>query len=133
VITENEDAFLISASDLTVMMCRRESWSWLFEFRSDAQNVTWTLTIGGTLSVAQTGIGTTDSAEHLELLVGKSVSSIRGRKSNAELEIKFDDGALLRVAPDPDYEAWEMYSTRGERLIAVPGDGIAKWGEAIVR
>ena len=71
----------------------------------------------------------TDVAQTLEVLVDKVVAELRGRKSDGELEIRFSDGVLLRVAPDPDYEAWEMYSTRGERLIAVPGDGIAKWGE----
>jgi hypothetical protein len=91
----------------------------------------WTLIIGGTFSLSESRAEvSTAMAQPLEVLVGKVVSDVRSRKSDGELEIRFSDGVLLRVAPDPDYEAWEMYSTRGERLIAVPGDGIAKWGES---
>jgi len=130
-IREDEDAFVISAPDLVVAACRHDSWSWRLELRSDAQDITWTLTIAVPVSVTQTRSEVPGLTHSLERLAGKSISDVRARKSDGGLEIRFDDGELLRVEPDPDYEAWEMYSTRGERLIAVPGDGVAKWGEII--
>ena len=53
-IREEEDAFVISATDLVVATCRRDPWSWRLELRSDAQDVTWTLTIAVPVSVTQT-------------------------------------------------------------------------------
>lgn len=128
-ITESEDEFVISAPHLVVTTCCRDAWSSRLELRSDDEM--WTLIIGGTFSLSESRAEvSTATAQPLEVLVGKVVSDVRSRKSDGELEIRFSDGVLLRVGPDPDYEAWEMYSTRGERLIAVPGDGIAKWGES---
>lgn len=132
-IRENEDAFVISAPDLVVAACRRDAWSWQLELRSDAQDVTWTLIIAIPVSDAQARSEATGLTHSLERLAGKSMLDVRARKSDGGLEIRFGDGELLGVEPDPDYEAWEMYSTRGERLIAVPGDGVAKWGEMIGR
>ena len=33
----------------------------------------------------------------------------------------------LTVSPDPDYEAWEVVRPNGERVIAMPGGGVAVW------
>jgi hypothetical protein len=40
-----------------------------------------------------------------------------------ELRIEFDDGSRLFCAPDPDYEAWEMFSPYLETLVFCPVGG----------
>ena len=126
-IIENEDTFDITDTDLVVATCRGESWSLQLELESPAAK--WTLAIGGVFSVARcTNEEPRTATQVVPDLVGETVLSVRARKADGELEIKFTHGWVLTVGPDPDYEAWEMYSHRGERLIAVPGDGVAKWG-----
>ncbi|HXH93131.1 MAG TPA: DUF6188 family protein [Thermoanaerobaculia bacterium] len=127
-ITEKDDAFEVLDNDLVVSTCRRDPWSWRLELHSP--DVTWTLTIGGAFSIMQSTVDkSAATTEAVADLLGQSVVAMRARKADSELEVRFGDGWVLTVEPDADYEAWEMYSTRGERLIAVPGDGVAKWGE----
>lgn len=127
-ITETDDAFEVSANDLVVSTCRRDPWSWRLELHSP--DVTWTLTIGGMFSITQSTVDERASpTDAVAELLGRFVIAMRADKADGELEVRFSDGWILTVEPDADYEAWEMYSTHGERLIAVPGDGIAKWGE----
>jgi hypothetical protein len=130
VITEKEDLFEISSAELIVSACQSEPYAWRLELRSDA--AIWTLRVGGAFSITPEAAGTRlETMDVVSNLAGHSVVTIRARKRDGELEMKFDDGRILIVEPDPDYEAWEMFSTRGERLIAVPGNGIAKWGETV--
>lgn len=35
--------------------------------------------------------------------------------------------AVLRIAPDVDYEAWTFADDAGVRLVALPGGGVAEW------
>ena len=46
---------------------------------------------------------------------------------DGSLEIKFMDGDMLFVAPDPGYEAWKAYASDGMKVISLPGGGLATW------
>lgn len=74
----------------------------------------WTVAIGGVWAVTHRAASELLSdAAVAESLVGESVLSLRARKADGELEIRFTHDRVLTVEPDPDYEAWEMYSSRG--------------------
>jgi hypothetical protein len=129
-IIDREDAFEIDDADMVVETCQRDSSGLRLELHSP--DVIWTLVIGGAVSVTRSAKddGLIPSTSPVSNLVGNVVLLLRARKADGELEIRFTHDLVLTVEPDPDYEAWEIYSTRGERLIAVPGDGIAKWGRS---
>lgn len=124
-IIEKEDVFEIDR-ELVVATCRSDSWSLQLELESP--NAKWTLSIGGVVSVRRRDEETISATPSIPGLVGESVVLLQARKTDGELVIRFTHDWVLTVKSDPHYEAWEMYSSRGERLIAVPGDGIAKWG-----
>jgi hypothetical protein len=129
VIREKEDVFEISATDLVVTTCRRDSWSLRLEIYSP--DVIWTLIIRSTFSLTQyTDDKPISATPSVTGLVGESVLVLRARKADGALEVSFTHGWVLTVESDADYEAWEIYSSRGERLIAVPGDGLARWKES---
>jgi hypothetical protein len=46
------------------------------------------------------------------------------------LEMAFADGTRLRVAPDPDFEAWEFTGERGAKAVSLPGGEVAVWKAA---
>jgi hypothetical protein len=60
-------------------------------------------------------------------LIGESVPLIRAHKTEGALEMKLGHNWIVKVESDNDCEAWQMYSSNGERLIAIPGGGIAVW------
>ncbi|GAA0995559.1 hypothetical protein GCM10009576_078320 [Streptomyces rhizosphaericus] len=45
------------------------------------------------------------------------------------LLISFESGAELVVAPDSDYEAWELVGPNRRRVVCMPGGEIARWSE----
>ncbi len=47
---------------------------------------------------------------------------------DGSLEVTFDDGSVLRVAVDEDYEAWNIVGPNGLRIVSMPGGELAIWG-----
>jgi len=129
-IVEKENVFEIPATDhLVVASWGRDPWSIRLELQSD--EVRWTLSIRSTFSLKRfIETEPVPAMEVLPDLIGESVLVVFARKADGKLEIKFSQDWILIVEADPNYEAWEMHSSRGERLIATPGDGVAKWGES---
>ena len=62
--------------------------------------------------------------ELLGLAVREGVAHSGGR-----LAVHFKDGSTLSVDPDDEYEAWEVTSSWGLRIVAPPGGGLAVWRE----
>jgi hypothetical protein len=123
-IKEHDDAFEIIATALSVASFQSDSFSTQFDFHSPEAK--WTLRIEGNFAVSRR----TDQSIPTPLLtdlLGEFVLSLHARKSDGELELRFTHDWILRVASDADYEAWEISSSEGERLVAVPGDGVARW------
>lgn len=48
-------------------------------------------------------------------------------QARGSLLLQFEDGTELEVDPDPDYEAWELTSTDGLRVVSTPGGGLGIW------
>jgi hypothetical protein len=125
-ITETNDAFEVDAAALVVAECRSDRASMHLELKSPA--VTWTVVIEGSYSLKQDN-GGEDRLQTAEIavLVGQTVLSLRALKADGQLEASFAHAWRLTVYPDDEYESWEMHSSSGERLVSVPGDGVAVW------
>ena len=126
-IIETEDAFEIEAAGLVVGAFKPDSFFWELELVSP--ETTWTLRVAGSFSLKDDH-GDERGADPAQLagLVGKPVLSVHGRQSDGRLDVALGGRWILTVYPDQNYEPWEMYSTQGEKLVSVPGDGIAMWG-----
>ncbi|HEX8153564.1 MAG TPA: DUF6188 family protein [Thermoanaerobaculia bacterium] len=55
------------------------------------------------------------------------VNEITVNKRSADLWVHFAGGVRLLVAAEAAYESWELYDSRGLRLIALPGGDVAYW------
>ncbi len=127
-ITETKDVFEVAATDLVVTTYRRNFSSSQLEFQSPKAR--WTLTIEGAFDMTRnTGEESTSTMPLLADLIGESVLLLRARKADGELELRFTHDWVLTVEADPEYEAWQLLSNRGDMLVAVPGNGIARWRE----
>ncbi|WP_375372008.1 DUF6188 family protein [Salinispora sp. H7-4] len=68
------------------------------------------------------------AAIHLAQLVRDSVG-LADVGNGGDLEVTFESGAQLIVAPHAEYEAWGIVGPNGRRLTCLPGGEIAFWGE----
>lgn len=124
-IIEKEDAFEIETQSLVVRACRHDAF--FREVDLVSLDTTWTLRIEGSFSLKHDGVDEREETARLDDLVGKSVLSVRARKTDGQLDVTLERDWLLTVYPDNDYEPWQIYSSRGEMLVSVPSDGIAVW------
>ena len=69
---------------------------------------------------------TQTGAEVAEGLRGCVVSAVEASR-DGQLVVRFANGTVLRVEPDPDYEAWQVYFRGHSALVALPGGGVALW------
>lgn len=65
--------------------------------------------------------------------VGAVVSLLHRRVASADvgddglLVLLFDRGSRLECGPHDDFEAWSLVTAAGERVVCLPGGGIAHW------
>ncbi len=69
--------------------------------------------------------------EQLRPAFGLLGLTVKGAMAYAtgRLEVHFADGSRLSVDPREDSEAWRVDSSRGLRMVATPGGGLAVWRE----
>lgn len=67
----------------------------------------------------------TDS-EQVPSLTNSTISSATTDQSGV-LDISFTDGHRLTVAPDADYEAWNIVGPGGRKVVCLPGGELATW------
>lgn len=71
--------------------------------------------------------------DHLDRSGKEVVGLLRQRIAEAdiadsgELSIRFADGQHLVCSPDEQFEAWTLVSAAGERMVCLPGGGVAHW------
>ncbi|WP_026422642.1 DUF6188 family protein [Actinokineospora inagensis] len=49
-------------------------------------------------------------------------------ESSGRLRLLFNDGTLLQVPPDEEYEAWTSTGPHGELVVCGPGGLVSDWG-----
>lgn len=91
-----------------------------------------TIRIEGPFYVAYPADGRVFSAaDHANLghafdILGKAVEQATAFR-DGRLEVRFSDGTILSVKPDPRYEAWELSSSTGLLLVSLPDGSLAVW------
>ncbi len=54
--------------------------------------------------------------------------SLAGVEADGTLQLVFDSGAVIRVAPSPEYEAWQVIGAVDHHLVVcMPGGQLAFW------
>jgi hypothetical protein len=61
-----------------------------------------------------------------------ALARVKGREATAwlsgELEVRFENGATVRVGPGDKYESWQLAGDRGFRLVSKPAaTGLSVW------
>jgi hypothetical protein len=79
-------------------------------------------TAGGIISVVPGQSTETEPPSFLEQEIRSATASDSGR-----LEVVFDSGAVLRVEPDPDFEAWTFVAQDGSRVVSMAEGELAVW------
>lgn len=72
-------------------------------------------------------VSNTKSLHTLFDLLRMNVLAITAYK-HGELEIAFENEHRLLCAPDDNYEAWQIQTSAGQRIISTPGGELAIWG-----
>lgn len=62
------------------------------------------------------------------MLRGRVVEAATADEESGLLSITFLGGLVLRVPPDPDFEAWSTSWSDGSTVVALPGGGLSSWG-----
>lgn len=50
-------------------------------------------------------------------------------EDSGALAMEFAAGQRLECDPDPQFEAWTLATSAGERMVCLPGGGVARWPE----
>lgn len=56
----------------------------------------------------------------------KEIESVKAFKAGG-IRVLFSNGLVFSVNPDPDFEAWELVSSGGLRVVCNPGGGLSIW------
>jgi Family of unknown function (DUF6188) len=94
-----------------------------------------TIRIEGLFVFAEQGVERHLSSEHPTTLgpalsvLGKTVTSAHAHK-NGHLAVSFANGSHLSVAPDAEYEAWEIVTSAGLHVVCTPGGRLSIWHAA---
>jgi len=67
-----------------------------------------------------------EAFEPIRQLVGQQVEDARATPSGG-LEMVFEDGSRLQVAPDEAHEAWNVSGPDGALVVSMPGGELAIW------
>lgn len=63
----------------------------------------------------------------LQVLIGQAVTEAESSETVGRLVLCFDDRTVLTIEPDQEYEAWTSTGPSGEKLVCLPGGGLAIW------
>ena len=124
-IRESGNSFDVNVPGLAVAAWRRLPAG--LEIKMCSPRVKWTIMIGGALNLQRASRDEDTRPLGPGDLVGLRVTRVRANKADGALLVTFGDGSTMVVPPDVNYEAWEAYSDEGDRLVAVPGNGVAVW------
>ena len=123
-ITESADRYEVDLKGHKVMQCVVD-FAFTLELERLGQRVT--VRVEGPFTLSRGGQTHELDAEQRPRELGPALdltrTSVRaaGVEKSGELELTFDDGTILRVASDPEYEAWTLTVTDGPIIVSGPG------------
>ena len=128
-LVEYRDYWLVPLQGKMVTRCLVDSAFGIELWDGDS---TTTIRIEGSFTFREHGTDQRLSPEHPTALgpvlaiVGKAVTTVHACK-NGRLEAHFADGSSLSVEPDAEYEAWEIVSSGGLRVVCTPEGNVSIW------
>jgi hypothetical protein len=131
-LVEYGDRWLVPLQGKKVTRCFVDSAFGLELWESDN---TTTIRIEGPFTVQEHGVAQRLSPEQPKTLgsalslLGKTVATVNVYKDGC-LTMNFADGSDLSVPPNAAYEAWEVVSSRGLRVVSTPGGTLSIWQAA---
>ena len=48
-------------------------------------------------------------------------------EESGAISLRFANGQRLQCEPDAQFEAWTLVTAAGERMVCLPGGGVARW------
>lgn len=129
---KNGDHWVMPLQGIMVTRCCIDSAFGIEFWESDK---TTTIRIAGPFVLQEQGAAQHLSPEHPKTLgpalslIGKTVTAVHASKDGC-LAASFADGSSLSVAPDAEYEAWEVVSSKGLRVVCTPGGSLSLWQPA---
>jgi len=130
-LVEAGDRWLLPLSGLRVTRCLVD-FSFGLELLADHQFFTLTIEQAFNVAVAGSGMAEiTPAADPASVcpalaLLDRVVQDATAFK-DGRLDVRFSDGSTLTVDPHPQFEAWNLTSDSGVRMVALPGGGVASW------
>ena len=124
VITEASDRYDVDLADHKVMQCVVD-FAFTLTLKKGEQGVT--IRVEGPFSMTRGGRTYELYAEGRPGELGPAVelsrTSVRAAVvyKTGELKMTFDDGTVVRVPSDPEYEAWTLTVTDGPLIVSGPG------------
>jgi uncharacterized protein DUF6188 len=124
VITESADRYEVDLKDHKVMQCVVD-FAFTLELERLGQRVT--VRLEGPFTLSRDGQTHEMDAELRPRELGPALdltrTSVRAAdvQKTGELELTFDDGAVLWVGSDPNFEAWTLTVTDGPIIVSGPG------------
>ncbi|MEY7972058.1 DUF6188 family protein [Saccharomonospora xinjiangensis] len=74
------------------------------------------------------GVEVSEGAEMLSELISLTVTSAMTEESG-ELRLKFEEGTMLSIEPDEEFESWTYVAPDGLKIVCMPGGELAVWSE----
>lgn len=127
-LRENKDQWEIDTSDASVIRCIVDH---AFSIQIASDSCSLTLQIENEFGISHGAQVYHCEPENVDSLVpalylrDKAVKKITAMKSGA-LNVEFEND-YLQVKPGESFEAWQLYSDDGLRIICMPGGELAIW------
>ena len=67
-----------------------------------------------------------ENGAHLGLLYNQRISD-SAIHDDGTLSVRFENGSVLTVGPDDDFEAWSIVGPDGQRAVCMPGGDLSVW------
>ena len=128
-LIEHDDYWVIPLQGKAVTRCFVDSAFGLECWERDSLT---TIRIEGLFVFEEQGVEQHLSPEYPSTLgpvlsvLGQTVTSAHAHK-NGDLAVYFANGSRLSVAPDAEYEAWEMVTSEGLRVVCTAGGNLSIW------
>jgi hypothetical protein len=130
-ITEAADHHDVNLGGFKVMQCVVDH-AFTLELDKERQRVT--IRVSGPFSLTQGGAMEQFDAEANPTGLGPALGLSRTSVHTAvmhntgDLELAFEDGSVMRVPSDADYEAWTLTVTDGPMVVGGPGGKLTFFG-----
>ncbi|MBB5866947.1 uncharacterized protein (AIM24 family) [Allocatelliglobosispora scoriae] len=130
-LAEHDDHWILPFQGLTVTQVRVDS---AFELVLDGKGnvrIESTATLGRAEADVSEQVVLDPEHQHVAagLVLFDTVVMMAVAATSGSLRLVFSGGHVLRVEPDPHYEAWTASAPGGLLVVSLPGGGLSVWSD----